>query len=103
MIFVSYLCSNHILFLDGHWTDEEPFVFLQITDLHISKYKYLDIKDDLEEFFTTTLDTVKPTVVLASGDLTDAKDQDGVGSGQVLEEWETYQNVLAAGTFSTLL
>ena len=94
MIFVSYLCSNHILFLDGHWTDEEPFVFLQITDLHISKYKYLDIKDDLEEFFTTPLDTVKPTVVLASGDLTDAKDQDGVGSGQVLEEWETYQNLL---------
>ena len=81
-------------FLDGHWSDEEPFIFLQITDLHISKYKFLDIKDDLQEFFTTTLDTIKPTVVLASGDLTDAKDSDGVGSGQILEEWQTYQNLL---------
>lgn len=86
--------NNLIKTEDGHWSDEEPFVFLQITDLHISKYKYLDIKDDLQEFFTTTLDTIKPAVVLASGDLTDAKDPDGVGSGQVLEEWETYQNLL---------
>ena len=33
-------------------------------------------------------------MVLASGDLTDAKDPDGVGSGQVLQEWETYKNLL---------
>ena len=32
--------------------------------------------------------------MLASGDLTDAKDPDGVGSGQVLQEWETYNNLL---------
>ena len=90
----SILVSILEFFLDGHWSDEEPFIFLQITDLHISKYKFLDIKDDLQEFFTTTLDTIKPTVVLASGDLTDAKDSDGVGSGQILEEWQTYQNLL---------
>ena len=32
--------------------------------------------------------------MIASGDLTDAKDKDGVGSFQVKEEWETYRSLL---------
>ena len=79
---------------NGHWEEKDIFTFLHITDLHISKHKYLDIKDDLQEFFTTTIDTIKPKVVIASGDLTDAKDKDGVGSFQVKEEWETYKSLL---------
>ena len=79
---------------DGVWDEEDLFTFIHITDLHISKYKYLDIKDDLQEFFTTTLDTIKPKVVIASGDLTDAKDSDGVGSFQLREEWNTYKSLL---------
>jgi len=80
--------------LKGKWHEEELFWFIQITDLHISKYVYLDIKDDLKEFFTTTLDTIKPKVVLASGDLTDAKDVGGVNSFQHKEEWNTYKGLL---------
>ena len=70
------------------------FTFIHITDLHISKFVYPDIKDDLQEFFSTTLDTIQPQVVLASGDLTDAKDSDGVGSFQIAEEWRSYRDLL---------
>lgn len=78
----------------GSWSDQELFWFIQITDLHISKYVYPDIKDDLKQFFSTTLDTVKPKVVIASGDLTDAKDSDGVDSFQQKEEWDAYKTML---------
>ena len=80
--------------VSGTWEQDQLFWFIQISDLHISKYVYPDIKDDLKEFFTTTLDTVKPKVVLASGDLTDAKDFDGVNSFQQLDEWEVYKDLL---------
>ena len=33
-------------------------------------------------------------MVMASGDLTDAKDSDGVGSFQIKEEWEAYRKLL---------
>ena len=32
--------------------------------------------------------------MIASGDLTDAKDSDGVGSFQLREEWKTYKSLL---------
>lgn len=80
--------------VQGTWDQDQLFWFIQISDLHISKYVYPDIKDDLKEFFTTTLDTVKPKVVLASGDLTDAKDFDGVNSFQQKDEWEVYKDLL---------
>ena len=78
----------------GSWRREEIFWFIHITDLHISKHIYPDIQEDLDEFYSTTLDTIKPRVVLASGDLTDAKDADGVGSSQIKEEWEAYRKLL---------
>ena len=80
--------------LDGSWDEDDYFTFIHITDLHISKFVYPDIKDDLQEFFSTTLDTIQPRVVVASGDLTDAKDKDGVGSFQIPEEWRVYRDLL---------
>lgn len=80
---------------DLEWSDEDIFWMIQVTDLHISKYVHLDIKSDLQTFFSTTLDTIQPKLVLASGDLTDAKDSDGVDSFQVEEEWKTYADLLA--------
>ena len=78
----------------GDWRGEDIIWFIHITDLHISKHIYPDIQEDLDEFFSTTLDTIRPEVVLASGDLTDAKDSDGVGSFQIKEEWEAYRKLL---------
>ena len=61
--------------------DEDIIWFIHVTDVHISKCHHPDIKEDLKEFFSTTLDIVKP-----SGDLTDAKDSDGVNSFQIKYE-----------------
>jgi len=80
---------------DLAWRDDNVFWFIQVTDLHISKYVHLDIKSSLDEFFTTTLGTIKPKLVVASGDLTDAKDKGGVDSFQIADEWETYAELLA--------
>ena len=65
-----------------------------MTDIHISQYHHPDIKADLEEFFSTTLDTVQPTLVLMSGDITDAKSPDGLLSHQLEFEWSTYSDLL---------
>lgn len=37
---------------------------------------------------------IRPTVVLASGDLTDAKTSDSIGSQQFEEEWKHYRDTL---------
>lgn len=40
------------------------------------------------------MDAFNPPVVLASGDLTDAKKRDAMGSKQALDEWKHYKRVL---------
>lgn len=37
---------------------------------------------------------IKPTLVLATGDLTDAKAKDNLGSSQVKTEWVYYYNII---------
>lgn len=49
---------------------------------------------ELREFCDTTIDTLRPSVVIASGDLTDAKTKDHIGSRQHEREWVYYHNVL---------
>lgn len=66
----------------------------QISDLHISIFQDENRVKNLREFATRTLDTIKPRVVLASGDLTDAKDRDHLGSRQYEREWQIYHDVL---------
>ncbi|CAO1412640.1 unnamed protein product [Diamesa hyperborea] len=67
--------------------------FLQISDLHISKFSDLARIKDLQDFCGETVDVIKPSVVLASGDLTDAKDE-FLGSQQYIEEWKSYYSAL---------
>jgi hypothetical protein len=42
-------------------------IFIQISDIHISVFHDLSRVSDLKEFCRTTLDAIKPAVVLASG------------------------------------
>ncbi|XP_043259498.1 transmembrane protein 62-like [Colletes gigas] len=68
--------------------------FLQISDIHISIFQDPFRIVELKEFCNVTVDNIKPSVVLASGDLTDAKAKDETGSKQILKEWEHYKRIL---------
>ena len=76
------------------WREEELVWFIQISDLHISRYVYPDLQEDLREFLTKTVDLVRPRVMLVSGDLTDAKGQGGVASFQQPTEWQAYRDLI---------
>uniref|UniRef100_A0A2M3ZKX5 Putative transmembrane protein 62 n=1 Tax=Anopheles braziliensis TaxID=58242 RepID=A0A2M3ZKX5_9DIPT len=68
--------------------------FLQISDIHISKYLDPTRVAHLVEFCNRTVDIIRPSVVLASGDLTDAKTSNFLGSQQHEQEWRWYFEVL---------
>ncbi|XP_017772189.1 PREDICTED: transmembrane protein 62-like [Nicrophorus vespilloides] len=68
--------------------------FLQISDIHISMFREKSRVTEFSEFCQITLDVIKPTVVLATGDLTDATDSDNIGSHQNKGDWEFYKQVL---------
>ncbi|XP_055329801.1 transmembrane protein 62-like [Paramacrobiotus metropolitanus] len=68
--------------------------FMQITDLHINEYEEPERIAQLQEFCSVVVDAVRPSVVLASGDLTDAKRRTSFSSGQNEQEWRDYARVL---------
>ncbi|XP_055598866.1 transmembrane protein 62-like [Uranotaenia lowii] len=68
--------------------------FLQISDIHISLYLDPSRVPHLIEFCNRTVDIIRPSVVLASGDLTDAKTANFLGSQQHEQEWRWYRDVL---------
>jgi len=73
---------------------ENVIWFLQITDLHLSVFQDTSRVLDLRQFCDQTIKTIRPKAVLATGDLTDAKNRDGQGSSQYKKEWSMYQAAL---------
>lgn len=67
---------------------------LQISDLHISKFRNHDRITDFRKFVDETLDVIKPPVVVASGDLTDGRGLDAYISQQNEDEWKIYNEIL---------
>ncbi|KAJ8927168.1 hypothetical protein NQ314_020444 [Rhamnusium bicolor] len=83
--------DNYIKITD---TAQNLIWFLQISDLHISIFRDPLRITEFKEFCHYTVDAIKPRVVLASGDLTDAKTKDAIGSEQFRDEWKYYRDIL---------
>ncbi|XP_033734375.1 transmembrane protein 62-like [Pecten maximus] len=73
---------------------DKLFWFVQVSDIHISKFYDAKRAPDLLKFCQEQLTVIKPDFVIASGDLTDAKLPDARGSRQYIEEWTSYKETV---------
>ncbi|KAF9119027.1 Transmembrane protein 62 [Mortierella sp. 14UC] len=69
------------------------FYFIQVSDLHISTFRKASTAN-FYTFLSTAIPLVEPAFVVVTGDLTDAKDKQLVGSMQYVNEWVTYRDAL---------
>ncbi|XP_023936290.1 transmembrane protein 62 [Bicyclus anynana] len=75
-------------------TSDHLIWFLQISDIHISIFRDSGRISQFQQFCDSTVKKIKPLIVLATGDLTDAKAKDNLGSSQVKTEWIYYHNII---------
>ncbi len=67
---------------------------MQISDIHLSYVNNLSVSDSLHYFCHKVVGTIKPSLILVTGDLTHAKFPDDRRSQQFMSEWVAYSNIL---------
>ncbi len=72
---------------DIHW-------FVHVTDLHISKFHDPRRTEDFRGFCRFLTSVVNPTAIIVTGDITDAKEANFHGSGQIVDEWSAYHQLV---------
>ncbi|KAI8060302.1 Metallo-dependent phosphatase-like protein [Gongronella butleri] len=77
-------------------TQDNLFYFVQVSDLHISKYYYYT--QHFVQFIHSVLPLLSPKFVVVTGDLTDAKDNGHIKTLQYEEEWHVYKSLVDQGT-----
>ncbi|XP_063803721.1 transmembrane protein 62-like isoform X2 [Pseudophryne corroboree] len=70
------------------------FWAVQVTDIHVSKFLDPVRVSEFETFCSESLSVIAPSLVLVTGDLTDGKTKDKMGSDQFEDEWQIYRSVL---------
>lgn len=75
---------------------ENVLHFIQISDIHVSKFRTKGGLTHLKSFIANELPLIAPELVLATGDLTDAKFKYSVKSKQHIEEWQAYHDALSS-------
>eukprot|EP01018_Ginkgo_biloba_P006019 Gb_41602 [translate_table: standard] len=80
--------SREIFYLKGEPSDVAWVV--QVSDLHISSY-HPERSEDLRRLLAPALKMIQPSLVLITGDLTDAKNRDRTTTRQDESEWIEYQ------------
>eukprot|EP00127_Corallochytrium_limacisporum_P000518 Clim_evm20s15 gene=Clim_evmTU20s15 len=66
---------------------------LQVSDIHISAHDQGDKSVDLARLLDRVLPELAPEYIVVTGDLTDAKTSDKVGSEQSEQEWRDYHDL----------
>ncbi|KAL7061410.1 hypothetical protein AAHC03_0304 [Spirometra sp. Aus1] len=73
---------------------DRVFWFMQVSDIHISKFSDSERGADLFKLCSTYIPVILPDLVMVSGDITDAKLQNRAGSMQFSEEWTVYDDII---------
>nr|KAJ3422598.1 Transmembrane protein 62 [Polyrhizophydium stewartii] len=68
--------------------------FMQVSDLHVSRFRAKGGIAHLGHFLQHEMNLIGPDLVLATGDLTDAKSKSTLNSQQHREEWVAYHTML---------
>ena len=70
--------------------------FVQVSDLHFSIYVDHNRPKDFLKLCKVIKSQINPQAVILTGDLTDAKAKDKLGSRQFEDEWKLYQSTVSA-------
>lgn len=87
-----YRTDRNIIHLNGD--DVNLWWFVQLSDIHVSKFQDPKRPEDLAKFCQHHLPKIAPELFIVTGDLTDAKYKNERGSTQFIEEWKRYEEVI---------